>query len=349
MEIQTEQIKKDWKNIFSQSLTSKRELDSFFCHTFPETNYPIRLPMRIANKIKVLGLDSKLAKQYLPHENEKSSLGHKDPIGDQVYKTSNIIHRYQNRALILPTTICPTICRYCFRKNELYEQEFNKKNLAQTDEYLSAHPEIEEIIFSGGDPFILSENILFEYLNLLKKHSHIKSLRFHTKTFVTIPERLTAELMSFLEKCLEFFENVTIVHHLNTADEIDDDVKKVFKRLRKLPLHQFSQSVLLKDINDTTEELTQLFQKLSANGVIPYYLHHPDQVKGGLHFYISLEEGRKIYHSLRQKLPGWMIPQYILDLPNGEGKTPVYNPHSFKDKDSFINKDGKLVDVSFEY
>lgn len=335
-----------WEDIFRSSLKNQRELESFFGKEFPKSNYPLRIPLRIAKKIKTLGLEHPLALQYLPQEKENSVDGFIDPIGDQKYQHGKIIHRYDNRLLVIPTSTCPVICRYCFRKNELYNGTFvDKDSLNQIKKYLQDHPEVDEVIFSGGDPFILSSVVLRKYISTIMKVKSVKNLRFHTRTFITIPERLDGELLDLLEEAINAFDNVTIVHHINHESELDQNVKNTISKLRRLPIHQFSQSVLLKNINDDSHSLEVLFRSLSKIGCLPYYLHHPDKAQGAHHFFLTLEEGRKIYQSLRTKLPGWMIPQYILDIPGGEGKVPAFNPEGLKSSGKFLNKKGKLVDT----
>ncbi|MCP4912227.1 MAG: radical SAM protein [Oligoflexia bacterium] len=335
-----------WEKVLRTSLKNQKELESFFECPFPEINYPIRIPLRVAKKIKDLGFDHPLALQYLPHRDENLSQGSLDPIGDQKFQHGKIIHRYNNRLLVIPTSTCPVICRYCFRKNELYDGTFvDRDSLERIKNYLIDHPEVEEVIFSGGDPFILSTSVLRKYTDIIKEIDSVKNIRFHTRTFITIPERMDIELLDYLEGIISHFENVTIIHHINHVSELDEDILDVLSKMRRLPLHQFSQSVLLKNVNDTSKDLIELFKSLAKVGCIPYYLHHPDNAKGTQHFSLSLEQGRKIYHSLRNQLPGWMIPQYILDIPEGEGKVPAFNPEGFKSSGKFINKSSELVDT----
>jgi lysine 2,3-aminomutase len=136
--------------------------------------------------------------------------------------------------------------------------------------------------------------------------------------------------------------------HVNHADEIDSNVEESLVKLKTTGINIFSQTVLLKDINDTKKSLIDLFLKLGEIGIIPYYLHHPDQTTGTKHFQLKLESGRKIYRSLQNDLPGWLIPKYIYDIPNGEGKTSAFNPESDQFSGSMISMNGLKIKIEEE-
>lgn len=307
------------------------------------TQYPLFLPQRLLNKIILLGKHSPLYRQFIPSELEQlSSLqqtGLTDPIGDQDYQvTQHLIHRYQNRALFLPTNICPTICRYCFRKNELYEGHWGQVNLIDTREYLMKHTEINEIIFTGGDPLSLSNEKINSYLHFFREFDHIKFIRFHTRFPMIIPSRIDHEFCQVIEQHQAHFYQISMAIHCNHYSEFDSDVFDAVKKLKTTNIQLLSQTVLLNHINADVDSLIELFKTFIQIGIRPYYLHHPDLVKGAMHFRINLEQGRKIYQQLRHQLPGWAIPQYVVDLPNGQGKTPAYNPENFEFSGEFINR-----------
>lgn len=329
-----------WQEEFKNSLKTIEEFNSFFNISLPHIEYNSFIPKAFAQRIKNAGQDSVLWKQFVPNEIENNQLsGHYDPIGDNAHaKEGQLIHRYKNRALFLPTTICPIICRYCFRKNELTNKdELFKADFEKTLSYLKNHPEIEEIIFSGGDPLILSDSKLDYYLNAFFEMG-ISYIRFHTRTPIIIPSRLDEKFIDLLVKYQNKFKAISLVLHLNHDEEISDEMKVAVSALRqKTNVQLLSQSVLLKEINDSAPVLKKLFESLQSMGVRPYYLHHPDLVRGGMHFYIELEEGRKIFQQLRDLMPGWLIPNYIIDIPEGHGKTSAFNPES-------ISFSGVLID-----
>ncbi len=312
-------------------------------------SFSLFLPERIAKKIKSLGIDSALAREFLPNLKEINQqiqiAGLKDPIGDQEFnKAPQLIHRYYNRALFTPTSVCPIHCRYCFRRNELNPTEdLFKTALNETLNYLHAHPEIEEIIFTGGDPLSLSNEKMERYFEEFSQLTQIKHLRIHTRYPVILPERIDANFISILNKYSSKFTTLSIAIHTNHLDEFDQDVEEAIKNLNTTQTQLLSQTVLLKGVNNDEDSLLNLFQKLISLKIRPYYLHHPDQVSGGMHFYLPLNEGRKIYAKLRNKLPGWALPHYVIDIPGGEGKVQAFNPESKDYQGKLFNKSGELV------
>ncbi|MCB9092158.1 MAG: KamA family radical SAM protein [Halobacteriovoraceae bacterium] len=284
-----------------------------------------KIPPLMASKIQKEMGAGPLSRQFRYSDEEKQNHGDYDPIGDQVkYVTSQLVHRYRNRALFLATKACPIHCRYCFRRNELSEDDpIFKPDFPRTLEYLKSHPEIEEIIFSGGDPFSLSDSNLDEILKSLGECSHIQFFRFHTRYPTTIPKRFTPQLLEVLKKHLEENKKIIIVIHTNHRSEWSDEALEAIKKLQLLSIPILTQSVLLKGVNDHPETLINLFRFLEKNSMRPYYLHHPDKVEGGMHFYLSKKEGLEIYRQIKRELSGWMVPQYVIDSPEATGKTPV--------------------------
>lgn len=343
----------DWTKDYKEALKTSAAFEEFFKDQFTAeemselcsviNRYSFVLPKKIAHRIKEVGVDSALARQFLPHHHEVSlTEGLYDPIGDKAHaQGGQLIHRYESRALFTPTTVCPVMCRYCFRKNELNSKdELFEADFEKTISYLKSHPEIEEVIFTGGDPFILSNQKLEFYLQSFAEIKSVKYIRFHTRFMTTLPSRIDEGLINLLRQASEKFESVIVGIHTNHLEEFDAEVEAAFLKLKSLPIQLVSQTVLLKGVNDSSEILISLFKKLISLGCRPYYLHHPDQVKGGMHFYLSLEEGRQIYAKLRDKLPGWGLPHYVIDIPGGHGKTTAYNPESFSFNGTLIDRQG---------
>lgn len=327
-----------WKTKLREAFRSSNELYAFLGWQderarIVEQNYPIFIPRSLAEKIRKGGKDGVLAKEFLPDAREISDAGLVDPIGDKEhYKAPQLIHRYQSRALFTPTSICPVHCRYCFRKNELSPQdELFSADFEKTLEYLKVHPEIQEIIFTGGDPLTLSDEKLSNYLEAFASIPSIKDVRLHTRYPVILPERLDAGFLKLLDDYAPKFRTFSIAIHSNHAQEFDAVNSSFIKELAKKPVQLLSQTVLLRGINDDSKELLELFETFISLKIRPYYLHHPDQVRGGLHFYLPLTEGRKIYGELRNRLPGWALPHYVIDIPGGAGKVTAFNPeeHNF--------------------
>lgn len=338
-----------WKTEFQSAFKTLPPLYDYLGWPLPDSLkkvaevYSVFIPQGLAQKIKENGPDSALARQFLPHKNELSLHGYNDPIGDQIHsKAPQLIHRYPSRALFTPTTICPVHCRYCFRKNELNNSEdFFSPDFSQTLVYLKSHPEISEVIFTGGDPFTLSDEKISFYLEQFSQISSIKDIRFHTRYPTILPQRITEELVQILRTFKKHFRTLSVAIHCNHIEELGAENQESILKLQEFNL--LSQTVLLKGVNDNEEELLKLFNKFLDLRVRPYYLHHPDQVKGGLHFYLPIKNGRKIYHSLRRYLPGWALPHYIIDIPEGYGKISAVNPESLEYSGKLIGLQGEII------
>lgn len=343
----------NWKNEFQRAFKKLSDLYQFLdFHFDPELEavakaYPVFVPYRLAERIKQQGPNSVLAREFLPHHLELSEklnkAGRIDPIGDKLHQVApQLIHRYKNRVLFTPTSVCPVHCRYCFRKNELtQDEELFQAQMPETLNYLKEHQEISEIIFTGGDPFTLSTNKLKNYLIAFAEIPHIKHIRFHSRYPIIMPERFDEELITLLKEASQKFQTLSLAIHVNHVDEFDAFAKEAVNKLSELPLQLLSQTVLLKDVNDDSKTLLELMQELIRLKVRPYYLHHPDQVRGGMHFYLPLTVGRKIFAQLRTELPGWALPQYVIDVPGGEGKISAFNPETFAYSGKLLNLGGQ--------
>ncbi len=338
----------DWKQELRSSITSYEKLCHEFKLSFPKTSYPIFIPPHVIKRIHELGVNSAYAKTYLPQEEETLSSGLIDPIGDLSNSPFNgVIHRYENRVLFMPTTFCPVLCRHCFRKNLLNEQsDLLQGRTQELIQYLQKNPQVEEVILTGGDPLILTNEKILTLLKKIKSQTKIKFIRFHTKTPLVIPNRVNSGLIELLIYAVKEFDMVHMALHINHETELNEAVKKSIQKLTSISgLRLLSQSVLLKNINDDSQTLKNLFLRILQLGITPYYLHHPDKVKGGAGFYVELEKGRSIYLKLRSILPGWAIPQYIIDAPGGHGKLPAFNPESLAFSGKLLSRQGELIDI----
>lgn len=338
----------NWQQTLAGALRDTRALAAFLEWPLPEsvaTAFPVLVPRALAQQIKAQGPNGPLALQFLPHADELASQGLVDPIGDQAHaKTAQLIHRYHNRALLVPTTVCPVHCRYCFRKNELSDDVF-KNDRAATLAYLSAHTEIEEVIFTGGDPLMLSDEKLHAWLSDLARIPHLAYVRFHTRFPVILPERLTPELAQLFAAFGERFRILFVVH-TNHASEWSSEALQSAQSFRPRGLRWLSQSVLLKGVNDSAAALAELFRLLARTNIEAYYLHHPDQVKGAMHFWLPLEEGRRTWAVLHDQLPGWMLPQYVIDVPGGHGKISAVNPETHSFSGTLLSRQGEPIQLT---
>lgn len=332
-------VNPSWTSKFQESFRDLKTLADYLGWEAPfavEKIYPVFVPKDLADRMKKEGRDGVLAREFFPRAEELIDQGYLDPIGDKRFNVApQLIHRYPNRVLFTATSVCPVHCRYCFRKNELSpSDEIFEQNFEKTLSYLSSHSEISEIIFTGGDPLTLSDQKLDKYLEAFSKIFHIKDVRFHSRYPVILPERIDENFLGLITKWTKHFRTVSIAVHANHVNEFSCRSKSALKMLAGTKAQLLSQTVLLRGVNDSVETMAALMELFIDHRVRPYYLHHPDQVRGGMHFCLTLEEGRRIYGELRKKLPGWAIPQYVIDVPGGHGKVPAFNPegHTFSGK-----------------
>ncbi len=246
-----------------------------------------------------------------------------DPLDDKKHQPApRITHRYAHRVLIHLTPNCSMNCRYCFRKTLLGEDraEFFDGEVTAALEYIGSHPELDEVIFSGGDPFLANEKLLASTLKTLSSFPHLKRVRFHTRVPVTLPMRVDAPFAQLLKS---HGLPSTVVTHFNHPKELTDEACAALSCLRSAGHVLLNQSVLLSGVNDNVEVLKKLSEEIFAAGVVPYYLHHPDRAQGTAHFDLSRREGLAIHEQMRRLMPGYLVPRYVWDDPNHPFKKNV--------------------------
>ena len=267
-----------------------------------------------------------IARQFLPSPAEEETRIEEspDPIGDHPHSpVKGLVHRYPDRALIKLTHTCPVYCRFCFRR-EMVGPE-GDGNLDETEldaafAYLATQPGIFEVIFTGGDPLMLSARRIRALGERLAQLPHIRIVRWHSRVPVVSPERITPDLAS----ALNFPGKANyIAIHANHAAEFTEAACEAIARLADRGVALLGQTVLLKGINAEPATLIALFRAMAANRITPLYLHHPDLAPGTGHFRLSIVEGQAIYGALRGQLSGHAIPAYVLDLPGGHGKVEI--------------------------
>lgn len=246
----------------------------------------------------------------------------KDPLDEQRYNpVPGLLHKYHGRVLLTLTGACAINCRYCFRRNFPYQD--NIPGIAHWErvlEYIAKESSIEEVIFSGGDPLIVKDSQLAELVGLLEKIEHVKILRFHTRLPIMIPSRINEEFLTWL-KASRFQK--TLVIHCNHPNEIDESVKEALARLQENQVTVLNQTVLLKNINDDANTLVALSKKLFEARVLPYYLHLLDPVTGSAHFNVELDEAKKIMAEFRKRLPGYLVPRLVREIPGEKSKVAI--------------------------
>lgn len=261
-----------------------------------------------------------------------------DPIGDlDKLAAPRLTHRYGNRAIVHMSTVCALYCRFCFRKAHLNDAErtLYAGSLTPALDYVRAHPEIGELILTGGDPLSLPDAWLGGFLAQLDAIPHLRHVRIHSRMPVTLPSRMTDGLATILT---ERRVPVALVAHFNHPRELTPLARQELERLRRRGVTLYNQSVLLRDINDRVAPLATLFQDLYDCGVTPFYLHHPDWTPGTFHFRVSIARGRAIMQALAGRLSGPALPHYVLDMPGGLGKTLLMG-HAVQPVDARVTDD----------
>lgn len=285
--------------------------------------FPLRAPHAFISRIKKGEINDPLLQQILPIAQElKHTPGfHKDPVGEQYNQPAGLIQKYQGRVLLMVNGHCAINCRYCFRRHFPYqENRLNKNEWQQLIAQIAQDPSISEVIYSGGDPLASNDKQLRWLTERIADIRHIKRLRIHTRLPVVIPQRITAESLSWMT---EHRLSTVLVLHINHANEIDQAVIDACQRMKAAGITLLNQAVLLKGINNTVSDQVQLSEALFDAGILPYYLHVLDKVDGAAHFDQPEQNAIKIYQTLLQQLPGYMIPKLVREQAGEASKTPL--------------------------
>ncbi|UQY43748.1 EF-P beta-lysylation protein EpmB [Erwinia sp. PK3-005] len=244
-----------------------------------------------------------------------------DPLDEQSSVVPGLLHKYRNRALLLVKGGCAVNCRYCFRRHFPYQDnQGNKRNWQRALDYIRDHPELDEIIFSGGDPLMAKDHELDWLIGELEAIPHLKRLRIHSRLPVVIPARITEGLCQRLASSRL---QVLMVTHINHAQEIDRALRDGIAMLKRAGVTLLNQSVLLRGINDDAPTLAALSNALFDAGILPYYLHVLDKVQGAAHFYVSDETARAIMRQLLALVSGYLVPKLAREIGGEPSKTPL--------------------------
>ncbi|RWC53556.1 KamA family radical SAM protein [Mesorhizobium sp.] len=288
-------------------------------------NHKVRAPKAYLDLIDWNDPADPIRAQVIPSPEELEEVEGEldDPIADHEFSpVPRLTHRHADRVLLFPTYQCAVYCRFCFRKESLTSigRGYTREALEPALAYISGHPEIREVILTGGDPLSLPDAALAEIRARVEAIPHVRLLRIHTRVPVVLPSRITSGLVAALQGRLM----VTIVTHFNHAREITDATEAACRTLRHAGFVLLNQSVLLKGVNDSVDVLEELCRELMYRlGVKPYYLHHGDLARGMAHRRTTIAQGQALTEALRARLSGICNPVYVLDLPEGGGKVPI--------------------------
>lgn len=289
-----------------------------------QLDFPLRVPRPFLARMEVGNPQDPLLLQVWPQGDEDLEVPGfvADPLEEMDSQpVAGILHKYAGRLLLMPTSSCAIHCRYCFRRHFPYQASIPDRQAWQNSfDYLRQRDSIQEVILSGGDPLAVSDRHLDWLLGQLEGIAHVGTLRLHTRLPIMIPARVSAALCRRLAasrlRCV-------LVLHSNHARELDDAVAAACARLRDSGVILLNQSVLLRDINDNAEALSELSERLFDMGVLPYYLHLLDRTGGTAHFEVDEQRGLDLIEALRQQLPGYLVPKLVRETPGAAAKQPV--------------------------
>ncbi|BFU61115.1 MULTISPECIES: EF-P beta-lysylation protein EpmB [Rodentibacter] len=284
--------------------------------------FALRVPQPFVDKIEKGNPNDPLFLQVMCSELEflQAEGFSTDPLEEQnANAVPNILHKYQNRLLFMVKGGCAVNCRYCFRRHFPYDENpGNKKSWQGALDYIATHSEIEEVIFSGGDPLMAKDDELEWLIKRLENLPHLQRLRIHTRLPIVIPQRITDKL------CLLLAESrlkVVMVTHINHPNEIDERLSYKMQKLKGANVTLLNQSVLLKGINDEAMILKNLSDKLFQIGILPYYLHLLDKVQGASHFFIDDTKAVSLYKELQSLTSGYLVPKLAREIAGEPNKT----------------------------
>ncbi len=264
-----------------------------------------------------------------------------DPIGDHAHEpVAGIIHRYPDRVLLKAVSVCPVYCRFCFRREMVGPDKDGNLTPAELEaalSYVRQHPEIWEVIVTGGDPFMLSARRASMLTRELEAISHVKVIRWHTRMPVADPDRVSPEFVAAISSRVKA---VYVAVHCNHPRELTPAVRAACARLVDGGIPLLSQTVLLKGVNDTIETLEQLMRGFVETRIKPYYLHHADLAPGTSHFRTRVDDGRALVRQLRDRVSGLAQPHYVIDIPGGVSKA-LASPADVETEDGRVRLRGR--------
>lgn len=285
--------------------------------------FPMRVPQSFVNRMEKGNPNDPLFLQVMPNQREFDQVPGftKDPLEEHESAVPGLLHKYTNRVLFIVRGGCAVNCRYCFRRHFPYQENSNNKHeWQQALDYIRNKPEVNEVIFSGGDPLMANDDQLGWLVHELEKIPHLKRLRIHTRLPVVMPSRVTYEFVALLK---DSSLRCNVVLHINHANELAADLPPALKKLTDAGIMLFNQAVLLAGVNDNINTLTDLHEALFDNRIQPYYLHVLDRVEGAAHYEVSEKRAVELMNGLLLSLPGFLVPKLVREIGGEKSKTPI--------------------------
>lgn len=291
-------------------------------------DFPLRVPQGYAARMRPNDPADPLLRQVLASGEELREVpGYQaDPLAEAGHTpVPGILHKYHGRVLLVVTGACAVHCRYCFRRHFPYQSHLpTAARLEEALAWLATRDDIEEVILSGGDPLSLTDRKLGQLLARLAALPHLKRLRVHSRLPVVIDSRITPALVELLGD--PRWQSVLVLH-ANHAQELTPALRDGVRALQAAGVMVLNQAVLLRGVNDTLAAQEALSLALFAHGVLPYYLHQLDQVAGAAHFAVPDAEALALHAALRARVPGYLLPALVRELPGDCSKTPLAALH----------------------
>jgi len=326
----------EWKQILRDSILSPSQLrEKFPTLSFsPQLEevtreFPMRVNRYYASLIQQQG--DPIWTQCIPDERELSDrYGQEDPLNEEGDSpVPHLTHRYPDRVLLLVSNQCAMYCRFCTRKRKVgRDHSITPATVQAGIDYIARHPEVRDVVVSGGDPFFLRDEVIDSILKRLRAIPHLEIIRIHTRMPVVLPQRITPELCAILKRYHPLYVNT----HFNSPRECTEEAKKACWMLADAGIPLGNQAVLIKGVNDTPEAFKELCQKLLQMRVRPYYLYQADLVRGIEHLRTPVQVGVDLMRSLRGHTSGMAVPQFVVDAPGGGGKIPL-SPNYIVERD----------------
>ena len=347
----------DWRWQLQHRITTLDQLERLVPTLTPEeragallANHKLALAITpyFFNLINLADENCPIRRQVIPRveETHTASWETSDPCGEETHMpVPGLVHRYPDRVLFLVTDRCAAYCRYCTRSRLVSNAsgyDFHPE-LERQLEYIQTHPEVRDVLLSGGDPLILSDEKLGYLLGRLRAIRHVEFLRIGSRIPIFLPQRITPSLCAVLHRHHPLFVSI----HTNHPRELTTEAREALGRLADAGVPLGNQSVLLRGVNDQPEIMRGLVQKLLICRVKPYYIYQCDLISGSAHLRTSVRKGLEIMQSLRGFTSGYAVPQYVIDAPDGGGKVPINPDYVLSHNDErvvFRNFEGRVYE-----
>jgi lysine 2,3-aminomutase len=345
---------RDWTWQLKNRLTTVEQLEQYMTLTpgekagceFASHKLALAITPYFFNLIDRANPECPIRKQVIPRSDESvvSEEEMLDSLGEDEHSPiPGLVHRYPDRVLFLVTDRCAAYCRYCTRSRLVSNaQDYNfHPEYERGLRYIEAHPEIRDVLLSGGDPLLLSDKKIEHLLSRLRAIPHVEFIRIGSRIPVFLPQRITPELCAVFKKHGPIWMSI----HVNHPKECTAELRKACEQLSFAGVPLGNQSVLLRGVNDDAEVMKALVHRLLRMRVRPYYLYQMDLITGGSHFKVDVRKGMEIIRALRGHTTGYAVPQYVIDAPGGGGKVPI-NPEYVEsitdDEVVFRNYEGRV-------